>query len=349
MTKKRVIGWDLFRLLQIYPIVHFHILEATFSAASEPESLFNSSLYSIVTAIDKFFTTGGLNIVAVSFFVIGFKSLSVKRFKYLLPILITGVLSLNFIYAYAETGAFYFEWDIYHYLVFMITVVFFLDRLRKKALYMLPFFFLLSIIPFWLLDSSYLPVDIRQIFTGVCGQDAFGIWALLPWAFWALTFWSTGVVFKDNIKLNVEKLNLVQVLGVVGVSIGLYLFASLTYFYDSPTAPKFACYIHRPEFLPFLAHYVSLILLFCFVSHRKLDELLQKYSFSVTKLYWSKHLGLTYLSHIVLLSLSNIFIDLGVENGTIFIMYIVGHFIAAELSSRFVLQFIKSLQRAKSV
>jgi hypothetical protein len=230
----------------------------------------------------------------------------------------------------------------------MIAFVFYLDRYRSHALKLLPLLFALSLLPYWkFLDFNYVE-DIKQILTGVCGQDAFGIWALLPWGFFALTFWALGVVFKEKSQSFFIKFSFKFSLIMVLCSIALYFTASLNYFYHSPTAPAFACYIHRPPIFSYLLHYFSLILFFYFIPQLKINSFLQKYLEFLTKLHWSKHLGVTYLCHIVALSVANIFIDIGVKSGDLFIFYVLVHFFGAEFLSRAVLHLQNYLKHHRA-
>ena len=331
---KRVLGWDLFRILQIYPIIHFHTLEAFLYKDLEPVKYFDSALYWLGSSYSRLMSTGGLNIVAISFFIMGVKSLNKKRFKFLIPLLVLGVLALNVAYAYSETGSWYFEWDIYHYLIAMIIIVYIFDHYRRYAKMLLPVFFFLSIFPFWELNTNFMNKDVEQILVGVCGQDAFGIWALFPWGFWALFFWSLGVFYNESLKKRIEGLPNSFAVVLFVSAIGLYLIASFSHFYYTPVGPGFSCFIHRPPKFSFLMHYFALIFLFTLASSERINIFLTCYFSFLTKFYWNRNFGLTYLSHILVLSLSVLLIDLSKENGGLFIVFVLIQFFAAELMAR---------------
>ena len=336
----RIVLWDLFRILQIFSIVHFHLLEAFISSDIEYPPYLQSYLYLAVASCVRVFSTGGLNLVALSLFIIGYKRINLKKLKFLSVVLFLGILILNLGYSFGFAQNLYFEWDIYHYLLVTIAFIYVLDRYSRKysgAVLLCSFF--LCLFPWWTLSFPFNHKIAHQALIGDCSSVTTGTWAILPWLFWASFFWSFGAIIKDRYLDCVKNLNIFKV-GVLGLfSILLYGLASSSYFFHVPVGNTFSCYVHRPEFISFFAHFISLILLLGVSVNRSLNELLKRYFSWTAFFYWNQKLGVTYLFHILFLTLSLYIFDLKIFTGLQFIFFVVFQFMSADLASRLFFKF----------
>ena len=344
MTKDRIVGWDIFRILQIFPMVYLHTLEGFWAMDHEHIGYFSSGLFSLAYFYSHSFSTGGLNLVAISFFIIGIKPHTINKLKYLIPLLCIGILCLNIFYAFFYTGSAYFEWDIYHYLLLMVCLVYILN---KYTSYIKIIFFVSligSLVPFWNIDLHiYNNSILEQILIGSCEEEKVGIWFVLPWVFWALLFWSYGVLFKDVKYINklTNTSNKSFILSAVCVGLFLFFYSSYAYFYYCPVGPSFACYIHRPDFVALLSLLVSLIIIFTIFMNSTVNTVLQKYLYFVSFTKWNTNLGLTYLCHVFLLSISLGYFVPQNYSGTVFVFFVLAQIVAADRLSFLILNIKK--------
>ena len=340
--KDRVVFWDLFRVLQIFSIVHFHLLEAFISNDIEHPPYLQSYLYLAVASCVRFFSTGGLNLVAMSLFIIGYKSINLKKFKILSIILFFGIVILNFGYSFGFSKSFYFEWDIYHYLLVAIVFIYILDVFfRKYAGAILISSFLLCLFPWWSLNFQFNNGLLQQILIGDCTSITTGTWVLLPWIFWSSMFWSLGAIIKDRYLNSFKYMTGFKSGTLYLFSFFLYAFASSEYFFYVPVGNAFSCYVHRPDLVPYFAHFVSLIILLSLSINIHLNVFFKKFFSWTSVFYWNQKLGVTYLFHILFLTLSMYIFDLKNFTGSQFILFVLFQFLIADFTSRVFFVFYK--------
>jgi hypothetical protein len=333
--KGRLVAWDLFRILQIISIVHFHVHDAFIAKDREYTPFLDSVLYSFFLDITRLFTTGGLNLVALSLFIMGYRGLKSDKLKVLLPLFFIGVLILNLAYSFVFSKGFYFEWDIYHYLLVTIFIVFLLDvyaRAYSGAVFICSFF--LCLVPWWSLNLHFNNSILQQIFVGHCGLQTIGIWSLLPWIFWASTFWSLGAMLKDRFEKVFFELDIMSLTVLAVASVLLFAVASFEYFYYAPVGPAFSCFVHRPEFLSLSAHLLALIMFFLISINPKLNNFLKPAFKWTSWFYWNRKLALAYITHICVLTITLYWIKVKAFSGLQFLFFVLMQFFVADLITR---------------
>lgn len=294
-SQNRYYGLDVVRFLSMVAIVQFHMLESFFY--QDQEMFTRAQSWQVwLHPYSRVLAFSGFTIIALSSFLIGWHVLSTKKWSRLLLLMWAGLFCI----ASLEAGKgqwFYFEWDIYPYLLVTFTVIFLLQSYRKLFGVLAVISFVLLFLPVWDWAHSWsLHGLLRDATFGDCTVSGKGGWALIPWAGMAIFFFELGRWCRESntIKAFLAKGARWEIpVWTVGL---LASIPSLGAYYLVPLGPGFSCFVMRKPPIVLWAHLIWIIF-FCRLSFLTVANIrLEKNPFVrlISRSYWSRHFGLCY-------------------------------------------------------
>ncbi|MBX3041266.1 MAG: hypothetical protein KF789_11225, partial [Bdellovibrionaceae bacterium] len=145
-THNRLYGFDLIRILSMIAILVLHTNEAVFWTDKHPLPT-DISVYRLVLAFAQIITYSGFTVIALSFLLLG-RGRTLGLGKFIL-LLLFGLLTLAWFESDPPFSGFYWEWDIYAFLLCSSVAVFLLARVPFLHRWLIPVFFAILWIPFW--------------------------------------------------------------------------------------------------------------------------------------------------------------------------------------------------------
>lgn len=245
-TRDRLLGLDLIRFFSFYAIVFFHwgvSLWAPLGYDYNPVGALRwAELYGRVLSFS------GFSVLALSFFLFGYKGRNLTKQNLLLPLLF--VFGGLWIFTDNE---FPYLWDIYPYLLTAVSAVVLLDRLQVPPWLVALLSFILTSLPFWRLEGLVpLELWVEQIMWGVCRNEAaLGEWPLLPWIGFPLFAWALGRIASTQRERLASWLRLEQVAWTAVLALSI---TQLGNYYVTRLGDDFGCYMFRQTAWTFWAH-----------------------------------------------------------------------------------------------
>lgn len=302
--KPRFYGLDLLRLLFIFSILIFHTYE-TFFYNNEFILSDKKTVFLFLHVFARSFSFSGFGFVTLTSFLLGSLALTRKRWMYLMGVLSLGFVLLSWMEADGE-NLFFFQWDIYTFHFFSFALIWILNisptLIKVVSFSALPLLFF----PIWQLDV-FLPDNtfIKDALLGDCSIIGHGSWPIFPWVAIPLVSYSLArYIFSSPLRL-----------GKLGTFDKkekwlwpLLLFLTLPFiggYFSTPIGPGFACYVHRRPPIEFWSHWLWVIF-FMRVSFLKTVNVYLKSKDTVqflSKLQWSRNIGLAYAIHFAFLNL----------------------------------------------
>lgn len=337
----RLIGLDIIRFISIIAIVTFHANEIIFWQDVHPLSQSAFPLYRLILSVAQAFPYSGFTVIGISFFLLGLNNF--KSFKKLVLFLTLGVLILAGAQGTPPFLNFYWEWDIYWYLLFSSVAVFVLSNFTRWHPWGVPIFFVMTWLPAWQVPlTDYHLLNIALI--GICPPDGIGSWPLLPWIAWPCMFYCLGSVYRNH-NLVREKLSTLQKNELIfwGVAIGITL-PALSSMYGNPIGPTFYCHTLRQPPLVFWSHYLWTVFFLRLSLVSEINQKLaqNKITLKISNLFWSRKFGLSYLTHLLLLAAGAQAISLFVNMPVLFDIYFILLIPATEILVQITNKIIKS-------
>lgn len=346
-------GLDLIRLVSVFAISVFHANEAIFYTNTSPLPG-DGRVYPHLLEVARHLVFSGFTIVAISGFLFGQRNWSLQKWLSLLAILTLGTLTLPLIYSDDLLGSYYWEWDIYAYLIFCLAILLII-RSSSLAVGVLGLLgAIMLIFPAWQywgfypVSSGSIPIW-RQAFTGVCYEQGGGAWPIFPWAGLLWSFYAFGYFYKRSPVIQAK------ILQITRMEIFLWLFLiglGAPYwgaYYSVPIGPGFYCFAFRQPPWIFWSHFVIVI----FLMRLSLVAAVQAWLARrrglqwLSRLHWSRHFGLCYLLHLVVLGVASQFSEAIIARPWIFDVVVLSLLPVTEAIARAVsLVFNKKLRRS---
>lgn len=302
LSQRRTLGFDLIRIVSMVAIITFHVNEAIFWQDFNPilDSLY---VYRVFHDFSHHISFSGFTIIALSFFLMGKGSR--KNFVALMGFIFVGILVVAAFQEDPPFTGFYWEWDIYSFLLVSVAVVqilVFLPRAWYRWFTVLAF--LATWIPVWrLVPNSADPIS--QAFVGICPPLGVASWPLLPWLAWPILFFSLGGWYQSS-----EKIRAWARTSSRGEAVGwiILLVLSLPYFGAFnwvPIGPNFYCHTLRIEPYLFWSTMIWVIFAMRVSMLDRVNLWLEKktWALAISEMRWNRSFGLTYMTHLVLLGL----------------------------------------------
>jgi hypothetical protein len=199
-----------------------------------------------------------------------------------------------------EKSAFFWEWDIYHYLLATVLSLAFLSRFTAFAFFAGIFGFFLSLLPLWQwLDPAIFSPPLAHALIGVCDGSGRGGWPLLPWIGLPWLFLAYGKWLKRHAELKKWELFAWIPFLLLGVfTWGAYFSVSI--------GPGFYCFMFRQSPYLFWGHFLWIV----FALRLSVLPATQKHLGQFSLLRWlselriNRNFGLAYLAQLILLWLA---------------------------------------------
>lgn len=243
--KERWLGIDLLRTLSFLAIVIFHTANAVFPEGAPYEN-WRGTFFEWQQIYARLIPFSGFTIVAIHSFLFGLKSqpTASSRWKWIF----LGSVILFLSYGNPLEGDFFWEWDIYQYLIFAFLALFVCSKWRFSFIPLFLTSFLFLWVPFWKFPSEFLPEVAKHALVGVCDGEGRGGWPLLPWIGLPVFFFSWGKL-QSRLSLGSKELFLWGFLFLCAVPFwGSY--------FSVDTGKGFYCFIFRQEPWIFWAHFL---------------------------------------------------------------------------------------------
>lgn len=322
---KRIYGFDLLRIATVLAILYFHVWQFSFfeDVITLPAEI--SGYHNLTNWVGPVFKYGGLFIVALSFFLIGFKAKSHHISRFI--VLIVGIIGLQILSAEDPADPGSWNWDVYSYLVFSYIVVMLTTKKSavRRGLIALSVFVLS--IPYELY-APLLKIPEAVQFTG---------WNILPWLSVPLLYHSLGIVWREKVPGTFVKMPWWEAVSWF-VAIGILFFASP----DAgvfPAGPGFEAFVFKQKPLLFWFHFSVFTFLMRVSVEPRFNALLSKFKPVewISSLRWNQRLGLCYLLQFVLLPLGPLMMTFWGEHPRAFDWLWLFIFVAVECIARIVL------------
>lgn len=303
--KTRYHGIDILRLVWLYAIIHFHILE-TFFYSNTYTLNFGDSLYSFLYYPVRALAFSGFAIVTLTSFLLGWIELDRKKWLSLMSILALGALFLSWLEG-DEYKTFYVQWDIYYFHFASFALIALLQT-RPWILYGIAIlFFPLLFYPVWIWDSA---LDSwgwwKDLMLGDCSRrEGQGAWPLLPWLALPLLMYSAARLIRTHSFLQSWVHQFSWREGVLwGLAIGA-LSPWIGGYFHTPIGSQFACYVHRRTPIEFWSQWLCVLLLMrlSLVDTINVKLSRQRWVRWLSQLQWSQNMGIAYALHFVFLNL----------------------------------------------
>lgn len=199
----RIILIDIFKLICALFIVSYHTWDAFLSDYkidyTGPNEVWYFTFINKVASVGFYYS--GLFIVAVSFFLFGYKESKLKLNKFLLfiPAHIATLYNVN-----TANLNYFVYWDLFAYIALAYALIIIFSKLPKIILnissLMGVLFFTMPQLTFL---NNYLDQNhtyLRNIIFGDSSGNYNNGWFLIPWIFYPIIFFQLGILFKNNYK-----------------------------------------------------------------------------------------------------------------------------------------------------
>lgn len=330
--ESRIFGFDFIRAISMLAIIQFHANEAVFWTDQHPLTS-DLSLYGPLEFYGRSFSYSGFTIIALSFFLIGRSTL--RNFLPLIGFLALGVFTLAAFQHDPPFQGFYWEWDIYWYLLAAVCLIQILSRMPRLSIALIPVWLSFTLFPVW----NWLHFNhrfLQEILIGRCPPEGIGSWPLLPWIAWPLLFYSLGLWFResDAFKKALSSWQRREIL--IWAPLLLLSLPQWGAFYETPIGPGFYCHTLRQPPVIFWSHFIWVLFFMRLSLVRGVNKRLSESSLFrfISGLMWSRAFGLCYLLHLVLLGFGILARPVFLEVPFSFDLYWLSLFPATELLAR---------------
>lgn len=297
----RLIGLDLIRFIAIIAITEFHFNEAVFVSDLAVFSWQEGFWYELMSAYARVFSFSGFIIIALTCFLFGLTSQFQKlKSKHIPLVLLLTIGAFVILPLYGGDGEYFFEWDIYHFLIFNFILLWLLkNRSFKFFAFVGGVSFFILWVPFWEL-KGLIPMGplFEEILLGRCENYKIGAWPILPWSGLVGLFYFLGLWAKKYRK----DLRLMHKWDLLFIPALLASIPFLGSYYSVLIGPSFYCFMNRHEPYIFWSHLIWLIffirLSFWDTYNQNLHKL--KIVVWISQLKWSTRFGLCYLTHLII-------------------------------------------------
>jgi surface polysaccharide O-acyltransferase-like enzyme len=321
-------GLDLIRVLSMFAIIVFHLLEELFYSNTLPEEFLGTSVV-YVTAYAWILSISGFTIVALSSFLAG----HTKSKLGLLALSLIGAVTLPLLYFEPFPSSKPFGWDVYHFWIFSMLPVFALKPyLNRKLLFsLLGLGLALLFVPFWRLGLTQ-NISWRLVLLGTpeAEQLACVAWPLLPWCGLVFMGFALGSLTSDLKIQTAMREGFSRSEAAVWLTLLVLSAPLLGTYATTPIGPSFACHMYRQEPYLFCAHLVWILFSFRLAYTERVCRFVRRSMPFIPRMAWSKHFGISYLIQILLVVVLSNFSDETLAWPPLFIVLCLTAFLGPE-------------------
>ncbi len=333
--QSRILGIDLLKLLILLAISILHANEFIFFTDEFPFGM-KSPVFYMFSFYARTFAIGGQALVAIIFFLFGFKGKDKLYFLRMSLFCLFGQGVLFF-------GFNLLEWDIYTFLFFTLLIFYLaksIHQIKNGSWIIISLIFLL--IPNMLYINLIPSSNPLSLLVGTSILSPSGPWPLFPWFFLCLLFYQIGIRVKANPGLysNWSKTDSIlwPILFMISIPhLGHYFFLPVGKHYY-----HFAFYQHS---IKFFANFIPYVFFIRISLLNKTQSILSRFKISsfMTKSYWNRYLALTYIISIIYIYLGMKFREAFYLKPWIFDFYGLSIMPVSELASRFLIGIRKKI------
>lgn len=298
MNERKVLhGIDLVRLLSFFCIVTYHCYSAYIFVPYDSSAWAGTPMF-LIHALPRSFPFSGFTIVAIYALLAGLKGqpLSLRR---PLLVVVPGLVFLFLIYSDFSRREYFWEWDIYHYLLLALLMLGVLSRLRDRSVLACGGLgALLMLLPLWeWIPASSFPRGLAHVLVGVCDSEGKGGWFLLPWLSLPWIYLALGRALVKHPRLTNREL----MIWVLPLAAGIFTWGS---YFAVDIGPGFYCFMFRQPPYIFWGHFLWV----SFALRASADPRIQgwlagsRFVKILSGLELNRHFGLAYLVHLLILS-----------------------------------------------
>lgn len=322
---QRIYGFDLLRIATVMAILYFHVWQYSFyqDVISLPPEI--SNYHNLTDWVGVIFKYGGLFIVALSFFLIGFKAKSHHISRFI--ILLVGLIGIQILSSDNPADPSTWDWDVYSYLVLSYIVVMVIPKNLHLRLGLIALSLILLAIPYEVY-APLLKIPEATQFTG---------WNILPWLALPILYHSIGIIWREKIPGAFFKLkNWEWPVWLAAIAI---FFVAAPDYGSFPAGPGFEAYVFKQKPLMFWLHFSTFTFLMRLSLDPRVNGLLGKIKPIewISSLRWNQRLGFCYLLQFAFLPAGLRFMDFWGDHPWAFDWLWLFIFIGVELIARMVL------------
>jgi hypothetical protein len=184
---------DLLKLMVLISIQTLHAWEFVFFE-NDFTLQEKSVIYETMTYFARSFSIGGQILVAIIYFLFGFRSKSSASLVRIAGFALLGQVALTFVFLNQSGFWGSLEWDIYVFIALSNLLLALLPSSFRASPYLLIFSFVVLLIPTTLWQTLLPDGHVYDILSGRKSLQNSGAWAPIPWFFHTLLFFILGQV-----------------------------------------------------------------------------------------------------------------------------------------------------------
>jgi uncharacterized membrane protein len=328
---------DILKLAVLIAIAVLHSNEFIFYTHDFPLGA-ESPLYFAVLHFARCFVIGGQILVATIYFLFGYTGKTKKALLYASLFAVLGQLILSVIFKTLE-------WDIYSFVGVSSLLIATIPFLYKKNLAVSVFSLLVLFIPTYLFKQYTPDSPFFVVLTGKMTDYNTASWPLLPWFFLSVLFYQAGLYARGNGKLkhltSIEKI-ILPVMFLAGIP-------SLIKYYHVPIGQYYYDFSFNQPPNVFWGNFLMWVIVMRVSLLERVQNKLKdnRLAVMISRLYWLRYLGLSYMLSIIYLGFGMKFADQFYLNPKLFDLFFVVLFVIPEIGSRLEVKLARKIKRPR--
>jgi hypothetical protein len=336
MTKDRLHLIDVLKFTALIAIAVLHSNEFVFYTHDFPLGMKSPIFYCTLNYYARFFVISGQTLVATIYFLFGYTGKSKKALLLTSLFAFIGQMILTFIFQTVE-------WDIYAFIAACNILIVCIPFFFRKNIFIVVASFLMLLIPTFLFKENTPDSSFFAVLTGKMTDDNTGSWPMLPWFFFSLLFYQLGLISKNNEALKTIK----PFEKIMWPLIALVSLPVMLKYYPVPIGEYYYDYSFNQLPHIFWGNFWIFVLgirlsLVTSVQDRIRDNRIIQW---ISRLYWMRHLGLTYLLSVIYLGIGMQFRDVFYKDPILFDVFFVFLMPVPELFSRLIIYLVQKFKR----
>jgi len=294
---QRLFLLDIFRYVLVFAIVAFHLYEFTFDSDAFPIEFSKFLIFDKVSFICRFLTFGGQSLIALSVFLLGFKQIDNSKLIKLFLIFALGYIAVVFSFYDVENRKL-IDWDLYPFLIISFLSILILQKYAFLVKYFCIIGVSLFLLPYRELAMALTESWAKEAIFGICHNDHFTSWPLVPWIGMIWIFYGLGeLAMKHH-----DVLKKITKMEVIVYSVILFVaIPQLRYFGSVPVSSRLYCFVQLAPPLVTASFLALTLIVIRFSLVHNINQFIgdRKYLNFFTQSFWSQNLGIAYIVHLV--------------------------------------------------
>lgn len=337
---------NLLKLLALYSIQTLHAWEFVFYT---DEFLYpdEAPFYFHMHNFARYFSLGGQILVAIIYFLFGYTERSTKGLLRVVAFAFVGQFAIALAFKNEQGLMASLEWDIYSFLALTNLLIALIPFNSRSSLYIQLTCLLFLFISPSLYQNFFPDGLVGDVLTGRQSAKNSGSWAVFPWFFHALLFFSFGSWASKNM----DKLRQFHSFEKVFWPLALLICVNFYNFYwKTPLGPSYyifnfgqSAWTYWMNFLPFV--FWMRISLISTVQEKAAQIKLLRW---LSDLMWSKNIGLTYLLGIFYVGLGAEYDYVFRQDPGLFDLFYLSIIPVVEITARLLVWIVNKLKKPRN-